>query len=1010
MRSPFLGFSIMAVDNKEIGILHISDLHADASGRNALQERLKALADLATKKHLKCNYVVCTGDLARTGQDSEYAIIQDLLYSLCEDLELSDKGCLFVVPGNHDVDRRCVDEITEAGMKAVITKPTKADEVWSKQRDRALSRQTSFFKFASESSFTYKSIVASIENVDVGFACLNSAWRSSSDNDKGDLFLPMAQLKEEYEVIKDAEVKIALIHHPPSWLSESEQDLVQAFFTNYFHIVCYGHRHETNSYVHSSPVGQTYWSAARALHSSHTSLGFNHLLLNFSTRKLCATHWSYKERRGAFAPDTELADDGKHCVPLPELKQSALSKRSSERKLKKANVEVLERRRAGLKKIAPGIVEHLKMEDLQPTIELIDENRKLEGLNPIVSDGRHWLLTGTLQSGKSTILSQLAAILAEQNANAALLSWKKVPGEIERNELHSLAGILRVTKSEARSLLAGGLTLLFDDIDFSDMARLEVLGQWIKRYSQLRIIGSSLDSEWVSRSINAEGELPIDFEKWARAEIRPLSLRQIQIVVSSLRDKLPDNSSTQKLFNEVFESELPRHPWVVLLYLDACVRGAILHDSTLTSLMEAYVKLQVAGNDVEPGIALETAQTALEVLAARMMDSLSTKIRWQEAINALNEEANRTAVDWNASSILNSLVERGILTSDLEDSAIQFGFAAFQDYFYALYLKYHSSLDFSEMTLSSFRQIGGALAFLAEMVKADDIALNAFSLTSNVSPSIESPLSLEQLSSLGSFPVEVAEEIAKDFSEDEELFNVAISRADERLEKASRTHRARQQRGDLSRLDISGFLESFYFSMSILRRGSRLSRETKELCADIAVDCTISMLGKFLEVSKEKSIDHKMPDSEYKDTVWGVVTSILILFVGVVVADLGAGTHLQVTLTRLLENEPDPVRVLILLTWYSALGARDMDRKLELALKKDAPYTILIVLQLLFMFRYVSNSVYEGKRDDAARKLLRLLTQELVRRKNKQGGRQAINEETEGVLRQADQQIIAGRR
>ena len=81
--------------------LHLSDLHLNTPGfaSSFLRDKLPIFLK---KEHIICDYVFCTGDLrdARQGEfpDDKGRFLKDV----CSAVDAKD---LFIVPGNHDIDR-----------------------------------------------------------------------------------------------------------------------------------------------------------------------------------------------------------------------------------------------------------------------------------------------------------------------------------------------------------------------------------------------------------------------------------------------------------------------------------------------------------------------------------------------------------------------------------------------------------------------------------------------------------------------------------------------------------------------------------------------------------------------------------------------------------------------------------------------------------------------------------------------------------------------------------------
>lgn len=90
---------------KKIRWLHLSDIHLNQSGVDTRRMRLHLLEYLKSRD-IVCDYIFFTGDLryAPAGDFAEDTIA--FLEALCQAVG-TDKRHLFVVPGNHDIDRNC---------------------------------------------------------------------------------------------------------------------------------------------------------------------------------------------------------------------------------------------------------------------------------------------------------------------------------------------------------------------------------------------------------------------------------------------------------------------------------------------------------------------------------------------------------------------------------------------------------------------------------------------------------------------------------------------------------------------------------------------------------------------------------------------------------------------------------------------------------------------------------------------------------------------------------------
>ena len=87
--------------------LHISDLHMREEEDALRQAVLPAmLEDISrrTAKGAQVDFLIITGDLAFSGERSEYELVAEFLSDLVDSVGIStDK--VFCIPGNHDVQR-----------------------------------------------------------------------------------------------------------------------------------------------------------------------------------------------------------------------------------------------------------------------------------------------------------------------------------------------------------------------------------------------------------------------------------------------------------------------------------------------------------------------------------------------------------------------------------------------------------------------------------------------------------------------------------------------------------------------------------------------------------------------------------------------------------------------------------------------------------------------------------------------------------------------------------------
>src|ERR1017187_3928775 len=118
----------MADGRYRLQFLHIFDLHAKGPGEKEQWRRRRVLGD-AWLRNLetllaeegRIDFVFFTGDAAQSGKPEEYAEVTDFLGALLGELDLKGDR-LFVVPGNHDIDRDAQRSVWESmRMRLAVT-------------------------------------------------------------------------------------------------------------------------------------------------------------------------------------------------------------------------------------------------------------------------------------------------------------------------------------------------------------------------------------------------------------------------------------------------------------------------------------------------------------------------------------------------------------------------------------------------------------------------------------------------------------------------------------------------------------------------------------------------------------------------------------------------------------------------------------------------------------------------------------------------------------------------
>jgi len=266
-------------------LLHLSDIHFRGYAKtwdDDADQRGQLIADvqhLVAKDGHPVDGILVGGDIAWSGQPGQF---EDAWVWLEELREASGcpKGSIWVVPGNHDVDRGVVDKshiLKEFHSTVRQCEPGKVDHLLRERIVEDAAAEALIAPLETYNEFASRLIckisthelawfddrVLALDGAAVALSGLNSAFISDGDDCGGDqgaanLILGSYQARIAE---KPGQVRIVLCHHPPTWLSDWER--VEPYLAR-AHILLFGHEHTYNCHqetdraqlrIHAGAVG-----------------------------------------------------------------------------------------------------------------------------------------------------------------------------------------------------------------------------------------------------------------------------------------------------------------------------------------------------------------------------------------------------------------------------------------------------------------------------------------------------------------------------------------------------------------------------------------------------------------------------------------------------------------------------------------------------------------------------------------------------------------------------------
>lgn len=269
--------------------LHLSDFHfASREGwdrRPTLKALLKYLGERA-EKGWSPDFIFATGDIAWSGRREEFEQAQLFFRALGESLRLSEnefRRRLFMIPGNHDVDRGAIGPIDDFMVAGLLGAEGPArQELLAKTMGDAATMRLLGRRLTEYYLFTERQLGAArrvpeerpwrvdfreVGGVEVAILQLNTACFSGPKDGPEKLLLGRHQVDEALAEASTARLRIVLQHHPFGFLADGREVMDRLRQPDGGHILLRGHLHDSEVEQTSKPDGSLIELAAGTVYS-----------------------------------------------------------------------------------------------------------------------------------------------------------------------------------------------------------------------------------------------------------------------------------------------------------------------------------------------------------------------------------------------------------------------------------------------------------------------------------------------------------------------------------------------------------------------------------------------------------------------------------------------------------------------------------------------------------------------------------------------------------------------
>ena len=706
---------------KDICILQLSDLHANENSSELSQYTQKIIADLdnlKTKYDLNIDFITFCGDLIQNGAnfDAQFQCAYDYFMTpILKKLSL-DENSIFFVPGNHEIDLTQKDSIMEKGMEQELSCIQNLKKVLqSKSTIDYIKRLCPCFEYELffNNQFLYKSefarsFIIEKDDIKIGICCFNTTWNSSGDSkkDKGTLIFGYPEAVEAFRSISSCKFKIALMHHPVSWISDLESQNFNEILSN-FDIVLSGHLHDLNErQIISANKSTLYLSSGRLDSTEHDYNGYSIIKFNPLSKEIMVYFRKYYHKRNEFDAALEICSDGICSYQLgnPDatdiLVFNLVKKTQDYFKNKLSDSLIANMIKGKTFSIENAFVKPILRNSSELNKEYNSEDKKAKKLidfDEIINEKCSIIFYGRRESGKSTLLNYIA-----WNYYKKFNNLQKIPFVVDLKYLN-LAGKNHIVRAIKKSisdltdnevaistedlehvLLSGMCVMLFDNFDYMNDQIVDIITNFCKTYSNIKCYFTCEENYFSQlnslKSKIGEKEIRnIYIHSLTKQSIRKLT----QQWMATNRDSI--NDFTNKISRYFDVTGMPKTPFNAIIILSICESDynfvPINESNVMQRFMEEILeKLNISDLKIE-SYDFNNKESFLAYLSKFMLEKNKFSISQSEFDYCLQSFFAENGLDLEKSGFRTIFFDKKVLVKNFDN--ISFNYQCMIEYYLA---------------------------------------------------------------------------------------------------------------------------------------------------------------------------------------------------------------------------------------------------------------------------------------------------------------------------------------
>lgn len=678
-------------------ILHISDLHTPAvivEGQKRLVAAL--LADVTSlDRERRIDIVIFSGDLTHDGSAEAFASARQLLLDPLSQVLPGRR--VILTPGNHDVDRREINEFIESGLQQRLTDGErlagllKDSDTFDQARRRLCgwdAFDSAFYEAGDREAVGPLAQVHRLEldGCGVGVAVLNSAWRASGgEGNRGRLILGAQNTRDAIAAIDQDELRLVVMHHPLSWVAEFDALSNRGLLESHGVFVFTGHEHTPDPASEITTRGAALYSRAGCLYAgSDYSNSYTVLDLDPRARDVTITLRRWWPQREEFDQATDLHREGRFQPPWPARANALPTQNTSITEVLAPLAEIAQEQSliaSDLTLGASATVSDLLVDPQfwpVPNKEAIDaavpqERRpKPVGALDALTQTRVLIVSGEHSSG---VTSSLLWMLEKHFR----LYGTALPAYVSSDERFSLGRLNQALSgvqatSESKNGESIQLVLAVDDVDLTDRRAQARLVRFIEDHPNVTLVlGCHEDQHAViGKALDAPG---IPFEE---VFLAPFGRREMRQLISRIAG--PNSTElVKRVLNVIHGQGLARNPLNVAALVAVVTREEDLTELNESGLLQSYVTILLENPvAVDPeGLAMDYRRREhfLSQFAQHLVNINRTRLSRRECEQFVLDYYERLGwVSESAGQLLDSLIRRRVLSQ--HEAGVGFRYAA----------------------------------------------------------------------------------------------------------------------------------------------------------------------------------------------------------------------------------------------------------------------------------------------------------------------------------------------